>query len=111
MAYKDEDWRDEARCFGIEDPEIFFPVRDKDTYKDVALEAKAVCFGPNGKTPCAVREHCLWYAIENDEQHGIWGGLSHRERNALVRKWQKKYKNQMTLKEYVFQANKIKENK
>ena len=46
MAYRDEEWRDEARCFNINDPEIFFPVRDKDTYKDVALEAKAVCFGP-----------------------------------------------------------------
>jgi hypothetical protein len=33
-----------------------------------------------------------------DEQHGIWGGLSHRERNALKRKAAKVG---LTLKEWV----------
>jgi len=34
-----------------------------------------------------------------DEQHGIWGGLSHRERNALKRKLKK---DGTTLKEHLF---------
>jgi len=98
-------WVNQARCTTA-DPEIFFPPRDKDQYKVIAAEAKSYCLGPNGNTPCPVRLECLWSAIDSDEQHGIWGGMSHRERNALVRKWQRKHKNEMTLKEYVFQLNK-----
>jgi hypothetical protein len=75
--------------------------------KKIADEAKRSCFGVEDEIPaCPVRKECLWSAIESEEQHGIWGGLSHRERNALVRKWQRKYKDTMTLKEYVFQINK-----
>jgi WhiB family redox-sensing transcriptional regulator len=99
---RDESWRADARCSG-EDTEIFFPPRDKDKYKDIAAEAKAHCFGANGNNPCPVLRECLWYAIDSDEVHGIWGGMSHRERNALVRKWRKQAKNSMTLEEYVMQ--------
>ena len=41
--------------------------------------AKAVCKG------CPNRVRCLEYAIDNDEQFGIWGGMSTRERRALAR--------------------------
>jgi WhiB family redox-sensing transcriptional regulator len=100
-----EPWHTKARCTAA-DPEIFFPPRDKDKYKTIADEAKTFCLGPNGNTPCPVRLDCLWSAVESEEQHGIWGGLSHRERNALVRKWQRQYKDKMTLKEYIFQLDK-----
>jgi WhiB family redox-sensing transcriptional regulator len=106
MTYKDYSWQDDARCIGV-DTELFFPSRDKDTYKLIAAQAKTYCLGPNGKSPCAVRAECLWEAVDSDEQHGIWGGLSHRERNALVRKWQRKYKDTMTLKEYIFKLNEM----
>lgn len=99
---RDESWREQAACMG-EDTEMFFPPRDKNKYKPIALEAKTHCFGANGNTPCPVRLECLWYAIDSDEVHGIWGGMSHRERNALVRKWRKTHKDQMTLEEFVFQ--------
>jgi len=32
---------------------------------------------------CPVREPCLDYAVSNGIVHGIWGGLSERERRAL----------------------------
>ena len=99
-------WNDDARCKDVEDPDIFFPPRDKTKYKKIAAQAKTYCLGTNGKNPCPVRQECLWEAVSNDEQHGIWGGMSHRERNAMVRKWQKLYKNQMTLKDYIFQLDK-----
>jgi hypothetical protein len=38
------------------------------------------------------------YSENMNEQYGIWGGLSHRERNALRRKAER---NGMTLKEWV----------
>jgi WhiB family redox-sensing transcriptional regulator len=106
MRTEYEHWTDEARCSGIENPDIFFPPRDKELYKKIATEAKAMCLGTRGSSPCPVRAQCLWTAIEDDEQHGIWGGLSHRERNAVVRKWSRNFKGKMTLKEYIFQLDK-----
>lgn len=101
---QDESWRADARCAGS-DTEQFFPPRDKTKYKSIAAEAKTLCFGANGKTPCPVRLECLWYAVDSDEVHGIWGGMSHRERNAQVRKWRKTYKDTMTLEEYIAQLD------
>jgi hypothetical protein len=100
----DLSWYDEAACRGV-DTELFYPPRDKTKYKIIATEAKKYCSGTSGRPACPVKKQCLWDAIFRDEQHGIWGGMSHRERNALVRKWQRKYKGTMTLKEYVFQLN------
>jgi len=71
---------------------------DKDLYKVIANQAKAICFGKDGMPECPVRVACLLYAESNDEQHGIWGGLSHRERNALRRKAEKQG---LTLEEWV----------
>lgn len=100
---KDLAWLDEASCAGEDVPkEIFFPPRDKEVYHIQATEAKTYCFGGNGRVECPVRQRCLWQAVNTDEQHGIWGGMSHRERNALVRKWQRHHKHEMTLKEYIF---------
>jgi hypothetical protein len=36
-----------------------------------------------------VRKECLKEALINEELHGIFGGLSHRERNAAERKMKK----------------------
>lgn len=96
----EEHWSYRARCNGA-DPELFFPPRDKALYSKIATEAKKYCLGENGTSHCPVRSQCLMDAIERDEAHGIWGGMSHRERNALVRKWKRKYKSSMTLEEYV----------
>jgi WhiB family redox-sensing transcriptional regulator len=106
MPYDDNIWMDDAQCKDVEDPEIFFPPRDKTLYKKIAAEAKVYCFG--GKTPegkslraCPVRKDCLLSAINEDQQHGIFGGLSHRERNALVRKYNRKYQHDMDLEEFI----------
>jgi hypothetical protein len=113
----DLEWYSDAACWSVDDKgnflvdvNIFFPPRDKNLYKKIADEAKTYCWGPNKTSVCPVRTNCLWTAVNQDIKHGIWGGLSHRERNALVRKWRKSYKGTMTLKEYIFQLDK-KENK
>jgi WhiB family redox-sensing transcriptional regulator len=82
-------WRYDAKCRG-EDTEIFFPPRDKALYKPIADKAKAICWGRDGRPPCPVRKECLREAIINDELHGIFGGMSHRERNAMKRKYERK---------------------
>jgi len=99
-------WRYRAKCRG-EDVEIFFPPRDKKLYKPIADKAKGICFGRDGRPPCPVRLECLKEAIYKDEEHGILGGMSHRERNALKRKYEREG---MTLEEWLANGGK-KENK
>lgn len=94
-----EKWRYQSKCRG-QDTELWFPPRDKSKYRLIAAQAKAVCFGRDGLPECSVRVQCLLYAEERSEEHGIWGGLSHRERNALKRK---AAKNGKTLEDWVIE--------
>jgi WhiB family redox-sensing transcriptional regulator len=80
-----QSWRYKAKCRGM-DTELWFPPRDKTKYKTIAEISKSVCYGRDCFPECPVRKDCLLYADQMDEQHGIWGGMSHRERNALKRK-------------------------
>ena len=90
-------WRLEAKCADY-DPELWYPPRDKTKYPVIAKQAKDICYGRDGKPECPVRIECLLFADKNDETFGIWGGMSHRERNALTRKAEKHGK---TLEEWV----------
>jgi hypothetical protein len=64
-------WRQLAACHGV-DLDVFFPVRG-----ETAGPARQVC------AACPVREPCLEYALSNRITHGIWGGLTERERRPL----------------------------
>lgn len=66
-------WQDRALCAET-DPDAFFPEKGGS-----ARAAKQVC------AACEVRAACLEYALEHDEQWGLWGGLSLNERRALQR--------------------------
>ena len=97
-------WRYEAKCMDI-DTEIFYPPRDRKLYKPIADQAKAVCFGTGDHDPeCPVRHQCLWYAISMDDTHGIWGGLSHRERSHLKRTHARS-KSRIPLKQYILESD------
>lgn len=72
-------WRDRARCLE-EDPELFFPVGEKEPALLQTEEAKLVC------GQCEVRGDCLLWALRVGEDHGVWGGLSADERRALRRR-------------------------
>lgn len=85
-AQDDIDWRPLAKCRLQALTSIFYPTRDTSVYSRDAPIAKAMCLGKDSKAPCPVRKECLMYAMLNDEEHGIWGGKSRRERNAMVRK-------------------------
>lgn len=54
-------------------PEAFFPQKGHSS-----KAAKAMC------ARCEVITECLQLAIDNDEEFGVWGGLSARERRNLV---------------------------
>lgn len=56
------------------DPDEWFPDKGESN-----ATAKAIC------TACPVINECLDYALTNNEQWGIYGGLSHLERRALMK--------------------------
>ena len=68
-------WHDDAACASI-DPELWFPEVGAAASTGAA---RAVC------AACPVRTECLTAALERGEQHGIWGGLTTRERRALTK--------------------------
>ncbi len=68
-------WRAKGACRGS-DPMIFYPPSDDDA---LAAPAKAICAG------CPVRQSCLEFALSTREKHGVWGGLTERERRRLLR--------------------------
>lgn len=69
-------WVEKASCSSPSvDPEIFYPPPDAGLQANDP--AKAVC------KYCEVKAECLAYALDYDEQHGVWGGLSVQERAAI----------------------------
>jgi WhiB family transcriptional regulator, redox-sensing transcriptional regulator len=71
-------WREQAACRDT-DPDLFFPVGTTGPAIEQIRSAKAVC------AECEVRTPCLEYAIESNQDSGVWGGLSEDERRALRR--------------------------
>lgn len=69
-------WWNEGACVGMH-PDLFF--KPDRRLKDPFANGRAVC------NRCPVREECLEYALENHEQHGLWGGLNLTERRAVQR--------------------------
>ena len=79
LANADYTWRRHAICRDT-DPDLFFPVGTTG-YALVQIDrAKQVC------TECPVRVECLDYALETNQDSGIWGGTSEEERRTLRRR-------------------------
>ena len=73
MRGEREPWMDDGLCAQTF-PEAFFPEQGSS-----ARDAKRIC------AACPVKAQCLEYALRNGERFGVWGGLSERERRALVK--------------------------
>lgn len=56
-------------------PDSWFPEKGQD---NVAKTARRLCQG------CPVKAWCLMAAIERREVWGVWGGLSERQRAAII---------------------------
>ena len=62
----------------VTDPELWFHSHDEDY--SLPRVAKKFC------GECPVRQQCLEYALKVNEQYGVWGGLTAKERQALQAK-------------------------
>jgi WhiB family transcriptional regulator, redox-sensing transcriptional regulator len=77
------DWRQRAACLD-EDPELFFPVGTTGPALDQVERAKQVC------RRCDVAEACLEWALDTNQDAGVWGGMSEDERRSLRRSRQRR---------------------
>ena len=75
------EWQLQGACRGVDEQVFFAPDPPQET-RGARLRrlvaAKRVCAG------CCVRELCRSYALENEEEFGVWGGLSELERKHLI---------------------------
>jgi WhiB family redox-sensing transcriptional regulator len=69
-------WMGKAACRGLGFDAWF----STDEVGEEAEVARRICAG------CPVRPECLDYALDCSIRHGLWGGLSPRERAALNRR-------------------------
>jgi WhiB family redox-sensing transcriptional regulator len=75
----DTTWREHAGC-RFEDLDLFFPAGAGVSLSDIQA-AKVVCHD------CPVRDACLQFALETNQQDGIWGGTTEAERRRVRRAW------------------------
>jgi WhiB family transcriptional regulator, redox-sensing transcriptional regulator len=73
------DWRHRAACRD-EDPELFFPIGTTGPALHQVDEAKAVC------RRCEAVDECLSWALDSEQDAGVWGGLDEDERRTLKRR-------------------------
>ena len=78
LGSADYTWRNEAVCKDT-DPELFFPVGTTGQALLQIDRAKEVC------CECPVKVRCLDFAIETNQDSGIWGGTSEEERRNIRR--------------------------
>jgi WhiB family redox-sensing transcriptional regulator len=69
----DTDWAARAACRST-DPDMLF------VQGAAQNRVKAICLG------CQVRTECLADALDNRVEFGVWGGMTERERRALLRR-------------------------
>lgn len=68
-----DDWASRGACRTSDPDELFVQGAAQN-------RAKAVCMG------CPVRTECLADALDNRVEFGVWGGMTERERRALLRR-------------------------
>jgi len=73
MTSSRDHWSEDAACRSADPDELFADSTGQN-------RAKAVCTG------CPVRTECLAEALDNRVEWGVWGGMTERERRALLRR-------------------------
>lgn len=68
-----EDWAPLAACGNSEPDDLF-------VQGSAQQQAKRVCLG------CPVVAECLADALDNRIEFGVWGGMTERERRAMLRR-------------------------
>ncbi len=78
LAHADYSWRSNSLCRDT-DPDLFFPIGTTGHALTQIERAKEVC------GECPVSMACLEFALETNQDSGIWGGTSEEERRTIRR--------------------------
>lgn len=81
LTLESDEWRQYAACRDT-NPDLFFPVGTTGPAIEQIATAKAIC------GECPAREDCLQYALDTNQDSGIWGGTSEEERRVMRRQRQ-----------------------
>ncbi len=73
MNAQGRDWISQGSCLESDPDELFVQGAQQN-------RAKALCLG------CVVRTECLADALDNRTEFGVWGGMTERERRALLKR-------------------------
>ena len=73
-------WQEQSACRSS-DPEMFFPVGTTGLALDNIERAKMIC------ATCGVQDECLDYALNTNQEAGVWGGYAEDERRRLRKRW------------------------
>ena len=73
MAVTTQAWAELGACKGTDPDELFVQGAAQN-------RAKSVCQG------CVVRTECLADSLDNRTEFGVWGGMTERERRALLKR-------------------------
>ena len=68
-----DDWAARGACRNVDPDSLFVQGAAQN-------RAKAICLG------CPVRTECLADSLDNHVEFGVWGGMTERERRALLRR-------------------------
>jgi WhiB family redox-sensing transcriptional regulator len=66
-------WSAQAKCQGVDPDELFVQGAEQN-------RAKIIC------KACPVRTECLADALDNQVEFGVWGGMTERERRAILKR-------------------------
>lgn len=81
IDWNENAWRALAACRDSA-PDLFFPIGATGMALEQIEAAREVC------RACPVQAECLDFALETNQEAGIWGGTSEDERRRLRRDWQ-----------------------
>ena len=73
-------WRELSACRDS-DPNLFFPIGSTGPAVDQIEKARFIC------DACSVQEACLQYALETNQEAGVWGGFAEDDRRRLRKRW------------------------
>jgi len=80
-----------ASCAQIGDPDYFFPEGKAEEAERLPILRK-ICGA------CIERKECLAYAIKEEIPHGIWGGKTPSERGQVLKRDERRIRNQRVIK-------------
>ena len=72
-------WQSRAACRDL-DPDLFTPGEREGEDAQHLQDAALFCH----QAPCPVLAECLQWALDNEEETGVWGGKLATEREAML---------------------------